>query len=325
MALPRAGKHLFAAGFQQHAAAVQPLAEIGVQRFVEHILPVAKTAAQIGFDDAHLSPGQAKRLADHAPHDMRDLRGADDHDLAAFAIGKADRRFDMAMLHRLRAVDAMQMQQPRLCLRRRQVAAAVAVLFEHIARADLRMQRHGVRSHRLLHRKIGRIFLVFHLDRAAGALCRHLVYRHHGRDFIAKIAHAAVEQAPVCHILMRAFHRPGMAGGGKSDIRHIETGDHQLYPGHGCRRRGIDALDTAIGNAAVQDTRHQRARRAKICRIAGGAGHLIQRIHARHAFADNALLSHIPPPFLHQKMIFPARVFHTRSSPHAQGAKPATG
>ena len=59
------------------------------------VLLGAEAAADVGLDDAHVSPGDAERLADDAAHDVGDLRGGDADDLAAFHVAVRDARLDV--------------------------------------------------------------------------------------------------------------------------------------------------------------------------------------------------------------------------------------
>ena len=118
---------------------------------------------------------------------------------------------------------------------------------------------------------------------------RDLVLRDDGADVVAVVAHVAVEQKPVLYVLMPRVHAPGMAGGGKGYIRHVEAGEHLYDAGYFFRTGGIYILYEAVGDGGVLYAHIQRVARHTVLVVFGAAGHLVEGVHAHFTPADQVL------------------------------------
>ena len=75
---------------------------------------VAKAAADVRLDDAHVCPRTPKRLTDDAADDVRNLRGGNDDDAPVFLVGIAAVVFNVAVLHGGGIVPALDLDESGL-------------------------------------------------------------------------------------------------------------------------------------------------------------------------------------------------------------------
>ena len=97
-------KGLLPGELQLHRPASHLGGEVGVEGLVEHLLLVAKTAADVGLDDPDLAPGDAQGLAHHPADDVGDLGGGHHGNAAVLHIGVGDGVFNVAVLDLLGVV-----------------------------------------------------------------------------------------------------------------------------------------------------------------------------------------------------------------------------
>ena len=266
--------------------------EPGVEGLVEHLLLVAEAAADVGLDHPDGAPADAQGLTDHPADDVGDLGGGDHHDAAPLHVGEGDRVFDVAVLHLLGLVVPLELAEfgaGQHVLHGLKFPApdggaeihpgqhVVRVLLvdggEAVGHGPLRLQRHG-------------ILLVLHPDQLEGLMGGDQILRHHGGDVVPVDAHPAVEQLPVCHVLVGRLHAPGVAGGGVLDVRHVKAGEHLHHPGQGLGLGDVHGFHPAVGDGAVEHRRLQHGMGAEVVGILGAAGDLVGRVHAGDASSD---------------------------------------
>ena len=97
-----------------HAAPCDLRGAPRAQWLVERVLLVAKAAADVRLDDAHVCPRTPKRLTDDAADDVRNLRGGKDDDAPVFLVGIAAVVFNVAVLHGGGIVPALDLDESGL-------------------------------------------------------------------------------------------------------------------------------------------------------------------------------------------------------------------
>ena len=269
-------EHTFLAGqFHAHGRAVELHGQEGHDGLQHHILFVAEPAADVRLDDPDGRPRDAERLPDHAAADVRDLRGADDHDMPHVVhVGVGRLVFQMAMLHGRRAVGAL---NHHVGGRKGFVERAVAfegVLLEQVAVGIYGGLEHGrTGSQRRFRRGHDREGLIFDFDQMGGLAGGEAVAGHDHGHFVAVIADVLGQQKAVGHVSVRRVHGVGMSGCGKEEARHVIGGEDGLDAGQGQRFRGIDGKDHAVGDGAVHIGGVPHTRQAHIVGIPGPPRH----------------------------------------------------
>ena len=202
-----------------------------VQRFIEHILLVAKAASDIRLDNTDPAHGQPQGLADDAAHNMGNLGGCGDNDAVLFHIGKGYRCLNMAGLHALGPVIPVDYHQPFLFHRllKGALSHGKGRVCNHIAWFFL-MKPCCPFCHGCFHGQQRFILLILHLDQAGRPGSGNLILCNHGSNVIAVYPDPGIEQLPVSNVLVGCLHRPWMAWSGELDIRHIKTCDNLHNP-----------------------------------------------------------------------------------------------
>ena len=227
-------------------------AAIAAERFVQRVLLVAESAADVGLDQANAAPGKAKRLPADAAHDVRNLRAGDDDDLACLLFGVADVVFDVAMLHDGRIIPTLDAHKAGLFDRLFKVADFVVRASQDVVLETLVQLRCAV-LHGFLHIQNKGVFLILHFERANALIRRDFVLCNHDRDIVAVIAHVAVEQQTIRNVLMVRVGRPRMSRGRERTIRHVKARQHLDHAGNRRSGRGVNRFDQAVGNGRVVD------------------------------------------------------------------------
>ena len=265
-------------------AAAQLHGQPGCQRLIEGVLLVAEAAADVGLDDADPAPVDAQRLTDGAADDVRDLGGGDHDDLARLLIGVGHMVFNVAVLDGGGVVPLVHADEARFLDGLLIIALAdlgvlqdiVGVFLVELGRAVL---------HGLLHVEDEGQLLIFHLD-GTGSLCgSDLIFRHDCRHIVAVIAHMAVEQITVGHILMGGLHRPGMARRGIGDVGNVKAGEDPDHTGDLFRSADVYGFDDAMGDGGADDMGDQRSSVAKVVCVLCSAGSLVEGINTGYTFA----------------------------------------
>ena len=70
----------------------------GIQRFIENVLLISETSADIRLDDTYIAPRDSQCLADDTADDMRDLCGSHYYDPALFHVSIGNWILDMTVL-----------------------------------------------------------------------------------------------------------------------------------------------------------------------------------------------------------------------------------
>ena len=267
----------------------QPAAHLGgtpgAQRLVQGVLLVAETAANVGFDDPDLAPGQSQRLPHHPADDVGNLSGTDHHDPPRLLIGKATVVFDMTVLDGGGVVPALDFNKSRLLPGLLIVAIADAGVLDDIVR-ELLMNLGSAVLHGFLHIQHKGQFLILHLQGADTLGRRHLVLRDDHRHIISVITDMTVQQHAVRDVLVARVRRPGMARRREWDIGNVEAGQDPHHTGYGLRLRDVDGLYKPVGDGGMENFGHQGAAVAQIVHILGPAGGLFIGVHPGHAFSD---------------------------------------
>ena len=267
-----------------HQPAPQLGGEPGAQGLVEGVLLVAEAAADVGFDDSHLAPGDAQGLAADPADDVGDLGGGDHGDPPALHVGGADVVLDVAVLDGGGVVPALHLDEARLFAGGFVVAAADLGVGQDVARVLL-VELGRVGLHGLLHVQDKGQLLIGDLYQPGGLGRGHLVFRHHHRHVVAVVADMAAQQQPVRHVLVGGVRAPGVARRGEVVLRHVEAGEDLHHPGDGLRLAGVDGGDHAVGHGGVDQAGHQGAAVAQIVGVFGPARGLVKGVHPDPALA----------------------------------------
>ena len=194
----------------------------------------------------------------------------------------------MAVLYGGRLIPALDLDKAGLLYSLGVVALLNGGVLEYVIRAAI-VELWGAVLHGLLNVKHEGQLLVFHLQGADALIGGHLILGYNHGDVVAVVAHVAVEQKPVLNVLMPRVHAPGMAGGGKGYIRHVEAGEHLYDAGYFLRTGGIYILYEAVGDGGVLYAHIQRVARHTVLVVFGAAGHLVEGVHAHFTPADQVL------------------------------------
>ena len=281
---------LLARAVDAHAAPCDLRGAPRAQWLVERVLLVAKAAADVGLDDAHVCPRTPKRLTDNAADDVRDLRGGNDDDAPVFLVGIAAVVFNVAVLHGGSIVPALDLDESGLLNGLLIISLADIRVLQDIPR-EIFVDAGRVGLHGLLHVEHKREFLIFDLQRAHALHGRDLILRNDDRDVVAVVAHMAVQKIAVGHVLMPRVHRPGMARRREAVLRHVEAGQHLHNAGDGLRRGLVDGFDKSVRDGGMFDARIERTGRHPILIVFRASGDLVERIDADLAFSYLAHLS----------------------------------
>ena len=280
-------ERLLAGAVHADAAAAHLRAAPGAQRLIQGVLLVAEAAADVGLDDLNIRPGATQRLSHDPADDMGDLGGGHHHHAAVLLVGEAAVVLDVGVLHGGGVVPALHLDEPRLLDGGLIVALADVGVLEDVVGVSL-VQLGRARLHGLLRVQHEGQLLVFHHQRADALHGGHLILGDDHGDIVAVVAHMAVQQIAVRHILMAGIHGPGMTRRGEAVLRHVEAGQHLHHALNGLRRGLVNGLDVAVGDGGVLDAGVQRARRHPILVIFRPPGSLVKGVHADLALSHLA-------------------------------------
>ena len=260
------------------AAAAHLRGAPGAQGLIQGVLFVAEAAADVGLDDLNVRPGTAQGLAHDAADDMGDLGGRHHDDTAVFLIGEAAVVLDVAVLHGRRVVPALHLDESWLLNGSLIVALAdIGVLEDVVGISLMELGRAGL--HGLLHVQHEGKLIILHLQGADALHGGHLILGDDHGDIIAVVAHMAVQQVAVGHVLMAGIHGPGVARRGEAVLRHVEAGQYLHHALDRLSRGRVNGLDVAVGDSGVLDAGIQRARRHTVLVVFCPPGGLVKGVH----------------------------------------------
>ena len=296
-------EELLARELEANATATNLLADPGVQRLVVDVLLGAKAAADVGLDHAHVAPGDAQGLADHAAHDVRDLGGGHADDLAALHVAErgAGLDVDLGLLARLGVdgdvvvrwvVDGV-------------VHRLIAVLGQVLGAREGAGVGHEVIGLDVLHRVLGALerllgivddgpLLVLDLNLAKRAVARNGVLGNDHGDVVTVDADAVVEELPVRKVALLgvAVGVPGVTGHGIGPVGHVEAGEDRHHAGDLLGLRGVHRDDPTVADRGVEDPRLKAGLGAEVVGEHGTSRDLVVRVDARDGTSDLPQLFH---------------------------------
>ena len=261
----RSGPEEFLArDLEPDASAAELLADPRIEGLVVDVLLRTETTADVGLDDAHVAPGNAKGLADDAAHDVRNLRRAHTDDLLALhvAVGDAGLDVDLRLLAALRMDGDVMIGGILEGLLHRLVAG----LGELVLRRDRAGVGDDVVRLGLLDGHLGTlhgldrvvddgILLVLDLDQAQRAITSDGVLAHHDGDVVAIDAHAVVKQATVSLVTLGrgGVGIPGVAGHGIRMLGHVEACVDSNDARHLQCLRSVNRGDPTVCDGGVEE------------------------------------------------------------------------
>ena len=269
------------------------------QRLVQSVLLVTEAAADVGLDNADLTPGATQSLAGDTADDVGDLSGGNQDNAACFHVSVNAVVLNVAMLNGGGVVPALDLDQTGLldslfvvtltdlgvC---QQVAGAVLVDLGSIGLQGLL----GIQNEGQL--------LVLSLDQTDclgscdGVLC------DDDCNIVAVVTNMLVQQLAVSNVLMVRIGGPGVAGGGEANVGNVEAGQNLDDAGDSLSSGGVNGLNIAMGDLGVIDLHDQSAIGQQVFYVLGAAGGLVIGINADCAFAG--VLSH-------ESYLLPERVY----------------
>ena len=288
MAYPVGYEGLLAGAVNADAAPAYLSAAPCAQGLVEGVLLVAEAAAYVGLYYPYIRPGAAQRLSHNTADYMGYLGGSDHGKPAVLLVCKAAVVLYVAVLYGGRLIPALDLDKAGLLYSLGVVALLNGGVLEYVIRAAI-VELWGAVLHGLLNVKHEGQLLVFHLQGADALIGGDLILGYNHGNVVAVVAHVAVKQKPVLYVLMPRVHAPGMAGGGKGYIRHVEAGEHLYDAGYFLRTGGIYILYEAVGDGGVLYAHIQRVARHTVLVVFGAAGHLVEGVHAHFTPADQVL------------------------------------
>jgi len=191
----------------------------------------------------------------------------------------------MAVLHGGGVVPALHLDKARLLDGSLIVALLHVGVLEDVV-GELLMELGRTLLHSLLHVQHEGQLLIFHLQGADALHGGHLILGDDHRHIVAPIAHMAVQQVAVRHVLMAGIHGPGMARRGEGDIRHVKAGQHLHHAVDGLGGGGIHRLDEAVGDLRVLDADVQGVLGHLILIVFRPACRLVIGVHTDLASSD---------------------------------------
>ena len=274
-----------------HRTAAHLHGEKSVQGFVKHVLLVAESAADVGFDHAYSAPGDPQRLSDHPADNMRDLGGCDHHNPVFLHVGKRDGILQMAVLYHGCLVASLH-HRIRLFQALVHISDKKVRSVQHIILL-VKMNGRMAPVHGFPGMDLHRIFFILHFDQLQGADRRSLVLRHNRRNIVAVIADAAGKDIPVRHILMGRFYRPGMSRRGIAVVGNILKGHNLHHSLQRLRFAGVNGFHDPVADRGMINFSHKTSGRNHIIGEFGPSGDFFVSVYSRHAFSDH--LSHLLP------------------------------
>lgn len=95
---PGVAESFFSADIQFDWSAANLRGQKGIQRFIENVLLISETSADIRLDDTYIASRDSQCLADDTADDMRDLCGSHYYDPALFHVSIGNWILDMTVL-----------------------------------------------------------------------------------------------------------------------------------------------------------------------------------------------------------------------------------
>src|SRR5699024_10991563 len=86
--------------------------QISTERFIEDILFIPESAADVWLDDTDFPPRYPQRLTDYTPADVRNLGGGNDDDPPLLHIGIADRILYVTVLYSRSLIPSLYLGEP---------------------------------------------------------------------------------------------------------------------------------------------------------------------------------------------------------------------
>ena len=239
----------------------------------------------VDFSNAPVQVEQyAQGLAHDAAHDVRYLRRGHDGDPAVLHVGPAVVVLEVAVLDGGGVIPALHLDEARLLNGLRVVPVADLGVGQDVI-GVLLVELRGAGLHGLLHIQHKGILLVAHLPQPGGLSGSHLVLRHHRSHLIAVVAHMAVHQQPVCHVLVVGVGAPGVPRRGEGNVGYVKAGEDLHHSGDLLRLPGIDGCDHTVGHGGVDQAHHQGAAVAQIIGIFCPAGGLFKGVYPLYTLA----------------------------------------
>ena len=273
------------------------------------VLLGAKATTDVGLDHAHIAPGDAQGLANHAAHDVRDLGGGHADDLATLHVAERSAGLDMdlGLLARLgvdgnvvvrRIVDGV-------------VHRLVAVLGEVLRAGKRAGVGHQVVWLDVLNRVLGslerllgvvddRPLLVLDLDLAQGAIAGHGILGHDHGDVVAIDANAVVEELSVRKVALLGV-AVGVPRGTRHWVRpigHVKAGEDRHHTGNLLGLGGVDRKHPSVADCRVENPRLKAGLGAEVVGEHGTSRDLVVCIDALDGTSDLPQLFHDKLPLL---------------------------
>ena len=161
--------------------------QISTERFIEDILFIPESAADVWLDDTDFPPRYSKCLTDYTPADVRNLGGGNDGDPPLLHIGIADRILYVTVLYSRSLIPSLYLGEPGFFYGVLIISVPDRRVFQDIIGIFL-MYLRGAVLHRLMYIKDKRQFLILHFQRPQRLRCRHFIFRYHGSHVITVIS-----------------------------------------------------------------------------------------------------------------------------------------
>ena len=161
--------------------------QISTERFVEDVLLISESTANVRLDDTDFPPRYPQRLADNTPADMRDLRRRNNHDPPLLHIGIADGILYVTVLHSRSLIPSLYLCKSGFLYGVLIIAVPDRRVFQDIIGIFLVYLR-GIVLHRLMYVKDKRQFLILHFQCPERLRSRHFIFRYHGCHIVTVIS-----------------------------------------------------------------------------------------------------------------------------------------
>ncbi len=293
MATARGGEFFVARVLQAHGLACDQR-QVRANIFDDDFLFASKAAAEARLDDADAFVGQAEHGRENAAHVKRNLgRGANHESVVLVPVRDTNVRLERDVLNLRHAILALE-HAIRFRVARLQIAGFrlkmrgdVALRDEHAFKArtvGFVVNDRRVGFERVFHLDDRRQNFVLDFDERKRAFRDLFRVRRHRRDAVADETYFGIEDERI----ERRGERMRLSCGRKAHGFDIRVGQYGAHARQRARARRVNAFDARVRVWTGQDFRVQHPWECEIVGEGGLAEREFDRVHARHALADDA-------------------------------------
>ena len=169
--------------------------------FIQNILLISETTADIRLNDTDLTPFNSECLTDNSTYDMRNLSRTYNLDAVSFHLSIADKVFNMTVLNSWCAVPAFYFDQSRFFDRFFIISFTDCCMLENIVRIFF-MKLRSILFHSIQNIQNKWIFFIFYFDRTKCLCSGNLILCYNRSDIIPIKSDAVCKYKTIGNILV---------------------------------------------------------------------------------------------------------------------------